>query len=157
MVTLKRAAHKYNKHQVEQKHIMAVKIRLSRGGSKNRPYYTVVAADSRSPRDGAFLEKLGSYNPTLPKDSAERFKINAERVKAWLDNGAQASDLVARYLVKAGLLTESKKTIALRDQAKKRQQAAKEAAAKKAADEAAAAEAAANPAPAAPAAEAPAA
>ena len=132
---------------------MAVKIRLSRGGSKNRPYYTIVATDARAPRDGAFLEKLGSYNPTLPKDSADRFKIKQERVQAWLDNGAQPSDLVARYLVKAGILTESKKTLALRDQAKKRQQATKDAAAKKAAEEAAAAEAAANP----PAEEAPAA
>jgi len=126
---------------------------MTRGGSKNRPYYTIIATDSRSPRDGKFLEKLGSYNPTLPKDSADRFKFNKERVQHWLDNGAQASDLVARYLVKAGLLKENKKTIALRDKAKTRQQAAKAEAAKKAAEEAAAAEAAANP----PAAEAPAA
>jgi len=134
---------------------MAVKIRLTRGGSKNRPYYTIIATDSRSARDGKFLEKLGSYNPTLPKDSAERFKFNSDRVKHWLDNGAQASDLVARYLVKAGLLKDSKKTLALRDKAKLRQQAAKQEAAKKAAEEAKAAEAAATPP--APAAEAPAA
>ena len=136
---------------------MAVKIRLTRGGSKNRPYYTIIATDSRSPRDGAFLEKLGSYNPTLPKDSADRFKFNPERVQYWLSKGAQASDLVSRYLVKAGVLKESKKTIALRDQAKARQQAAKAEAAKKAADVAKAAAAAAAPAPEAPAAEAPAA
>ncbi len=126
---------------------MAVKIRLSRGGSKNRPYYTIVAADGRSPRDGAFIEKLGSYNPTLPKDSADRFKFKKERVQHWLDHGAQASDLVTRFLVKAGLLKESKKTIALRDKAKLRQQTLKAEAAKKAADEAKAAEAAAAPAP----------
>lgn len=131
---------------------MAVKIRLTRGGSKNRPYYTVVAADSRAPRDGAFIEKLGSYNPTLPKDSADRFKFDAERIQYWLSKGAQASELVTRQLVKAGLLKESKKVVALRDKAKARQQKAKEDAAKKAAEEAAAAEAAAAPAPEAPAA-----
>jgi small subunit ribosomal protein S16 len=124
---------------------MAVKIRLTRGGSKNRPYYTIIAADSRSPRDGAFLEKLGSYNPTLPKDSADRFQFKKDRVQYWLDKGAQSSELVTRYLVKAGILKESKKVIALRDKAKIRQQAVKAEAAKKAADEAKAAEAAANP------------
>ena len=136
---------------------MAVKIRLTRGGSKNRPYYTIIAADSRSPRDGAFLEKLGSYNPTLAKDSPDRFKFDKERVQHWLNNGAQTSELVTRYLVKAGVLKEDKKTIALRDKAKLRQKAAKEEAAKKAADEAKAAEAAAAPAAEAPVPEAPAA
>ena len=123
---------------------MAVKIRLTRGGSKNRPYYTIIAASSAASRDGKFLEKLGSYNPTLPKDSADRFKFNQERLQHWLDNGAQPSQVVARYLVKAGVIKEEKKVTVLREKAIKRQDTAKQAAADaKAAEEKAAADAAA--------------
>jgi small subunit ribosomal protein S16 len=82
---------------------MALKIRLARGGSKKRPYYHVVVADARSPRDGRFLEKLGSWNPMLAKDDAKRVELNAERVKHWLDNGAQPTDRVLRFLDEAGV------------------------------------------------------
>ena len=81
---------------------MAMKIRLARGGSKKRPFYRIVAADSRMPRDGRFIEKLGTYNPLLPKDSEERVKMNMERVKYWLGEGAQPTDRVARMLEAAG-------------------------------------------------------
>ena len=81
---------------------MAMKIRLARGGSKKRPFYRIVAADSRMPRDGRFIEKLGTYNPLLPKDSEERVKMNMERIQYWLDKGAQPSDRIARFLESAG-------------------------------------------------------
>ena len=86
---------------------MAMKIRLARGGSKKRPFYRVVAADSRMPRDGRFIEKLGTYNPLLPKDSEERVKLDLERIKHWMDQGAQPTDRVARFLEAAGV-TEKK-------------------------------------------------
>ncbi len=82
---------------------MAMKIRLARGGSKKRPHYAIVATDSRMPRDGRFLEKLGTYNPLLAKDSEERVKMNMERVQYWLGQGAQPTDRVARMLDKAGI------------------------------------------------------
>jgi small subunit ribosomal protein S16 len=82
---------------------MAVSIRLSRGGSKKRPYYRIVVADSRSPRDGNFIEKIGTYNPMLAKDDANRVTLNADRVKHWLGVGAQPTDRVARFLDAAGL------------------------------------------------------
>ncbi|MDO5759069.1 MAG: 30S ribosomal protein S16 [Rhodobacterales bacterium] len=82
---------------------MAMKIRLSRGGSKKRPHYSIVAADSRMPRDGRFIEKLGTYNPLLAKDSEERVKMDIERVQAWIDKGAQPTDRVARMLEAAGV------------------------------------------------------
>ena len=75
---------------------MAMKIRLARGGSKKRPFYRIVAADSRMPRDGRYVEKLGTYNPLLPKDSEERVKMNVERVQYWLGQGAQVTDRVSR-------------------------------------------------------------
>lgn len=81
---------------------MAMKIRLARGGSKKRPFYSIVASDSRMPRDGRFLEKLGVYNPLLAKDSEERVKMNMERVNYWLAQGAQPTDRVARFLEAAG-------------------------------------------------------
>lgn len=81
---------------------MAMKIRLARGGSKKRPFYSIVASDSRMPRDGRFIEKLGTYNPLLPKDSEERVKMNMERVKYWLEKGAQPTDRIARFLEAAG-------------------------------------------------------
>ncbi len=82
---------------------MATKIRLARGGSKKRPHYAIVAADGRMPRDGRFLEKLGTYNPLLPKDSEDRVKMDLERVQYWLDQGAQPTDRIARFLEAAGL------------------------------------------------------
>ncbi|SFR46024.1 SSU ribosomal protein S16P [Yoonia tamlensis] len=83
---------------------MAMKIRLARGGSKKRPHYAIVAADSRMPRDGRFIEKLGTYNPMLPKDSEDRVKMDIERVKHWLGQGAQPTDRVSRMLEAAGEL-----------------------------------------------------
>ena len=82
---------------------MAVAIRLARGGSKKRPYYRIVVADSRNARDGRFIEKVGTYNPLLAKDSPDRVKLDAERVSHWLKVGAQPSDRVARFLDAAGL------------------------------------------------------
>lgn len=81
---------------------MAMKIRLARGGSKKRPHYSIVACDSRMPRDGRFLEKLGTYNPLLAKDSEDRVKMNMERVEYWLSQGAQPTDRIARFLEAAG-------------------------------------------------------
>lgn len=83
---------------------MAMKIRLARGGSKKRPFYSIVATDARMPRDGRFLEKLGTYNPLLAKDSEERVKMNLDRVKHWLGLGAQPTDRVARMLEAAGVV-----------------------------------------------------
>ena len=82
---------------------MALSIRLSRGGSKKRPYYRIVVADARSPRDGRFIEKVGTHNPLLAKDNPERVKLNLERVKHWLSVGAQPTDRVARFIDAAGL------------------------------------------------------
>ncbi len=82
---------------------MAVSIRLSRGGSKKRPYYRIVVADARSPRDGNFIEKIGTYNPLLAKDDAKRVTLDADRAKHWLGVGAQPTDRVARFLDVAGL------------------------------------------------------
>ena len=118
---------------------MAMKIRLARGGSKKRPFYRVVAADSRMARDGRFIEKLGTYNPLLPKDSEERVKLDMERVQYWLGEGAQPTDRVSRFLEAAGVL--EKKERANQKKAvpgKKAQERAEE----KAAQAAAAAEAA---------------
>ncbi len=125
---------------------MAVAIRLSRGGSKKRPYYRIVVADSRNARDGRFIEKVGTYNPLLAKDSPERVKLDADRISHWLSVGAQPSDRVLRFLDAAGI-----KERAARNNPKKAEPGEKakeriEERAKKAADdEAAAAEAAAAP------------
>ena len=83
---------------------MAMKIRLARGGSKKRPFYRIVAADSRMPRDGRYIERLGTYNPLLPKDSDERVKMNVERIQYWMSEGAQVTDRVSRFLEAAGIL-----------------------------------------------------
>ena len=88
---------------------MALSMRLSRGGSKKRPYYKIVVADARSPRDGKFIERIGSYNPQLPKDSEERVKLDAERAKHWIAAGAQPSDRVARFLDAAGVVERKAK------------------------------------------------
>ena len=82
---------------------MALSIRLSRGGSKKRPYYRIVVADARSPRDGRFIERIGSYNPLLAKDDEKRVILDADRAKHWLSVGAQPSDRVARFLDAAGV------------------------------------------------------
>ncbi len=82
---------------------MALKLRLSRGGRKNRPHYSIVVADSRAPRDGRFIEKVGTYNPLLKKDDENRVKLVQERIKHWLSQGAQPTDRVAIFLGKAGL------------------------------------------------------
>jgi small subunit ribosomal protein S16 len=80
-----------------------MKIRLARGGSKKRPFYSIVATDSRMPRDGRFLEKLGTYNPLLAKDDEKRVVMNLDRVNHWLSEGAQPTDRVARFLEAAGV------------------------------------------------------
>ena len=88
---------------------MAVAIRLSRGGAKKRPYYRIVVSDSRSPRDGKYLEQIGTYNPMLPKDSGERVKLDEDRARHWLSVGATPSDRVHRFLDAAGILERAPK------------------------------------------------
>jgi small subunit ribosomal protein S16 len=83
---------------------MSVKIRLSRGGTKKRPHYSIVIAESRAPRDGRFIEKIGFYNPLLPKDHADRLRLDLEKAKAWIAKGATPSDRVHRFLSDAGVL-----------------------------------------------------
>lgn len=83
---------------------MSLKIRLSRAGAKKRPFYRIVLADSRSPRDGKFLERLGSYNPLLPHDHADRLVLREERIKHWLGVGAQPTDRVAKFFADAGYM-----------------------------------------------------
>ena len=121
---------------------MAVSIRLARGGAKKRPYYRIVVADSRNARDGRFIEKVGTYNPLLAKDSPERVKLDADRIQHWLSVGAQPSDRVLRFLDAAGIRER-----AARDNPKKAEpgEKAKERAEARAAKEAEAAEAAAAP------------
>lgn len=123
---------------------MPITIRLSRTGTKKRPQYRVVVADSRYPRDGRFIEKLGTYNPMLPKDSKERVQIDLERVKHWLSKGAQPSDRVLRFLDAAGIRKREARSNPQRAVPRKE---------RKAQAEAAAAAPAAAPKPAAPAAE----
>lgn len=82
---------------------MAMRIRLARGGSKKRPSYRIVAADSRMPRDGRYLERLGTYDPLLPRDNENRVKMDIERVQHWLDRGARPTDRIARMLEAAGV------------------------------------------------------
>ena len=126
---------------------MAVSIRLSRGGSKKRPYYRIVVADARSPRDGNFIEKIGTYNPLLAKDDAKRVTLDTDRAKHWLGVGAQPTDRVARFLDAAGLRERAarnnpnkgkpgeKALERLEEQAKKAEEAAEAAAAAAAAPE----------------------
>lgn len=83
---------------------MALKIRLARGGAKKRPFYRIVVADSRSPRDGRFIERVGTYDPLLPRDHEERVKFNDERVRYWLDHGAQPTDRVAKFFGHAEII-----------------------------------------------------
>lgn len=124
---------------------MAVRIRLSRGGSKKRPFYRIVAADSRAPRDGRFIEKLGTYNPLLPQDHEQRLVVNSDRVQYWLGVGAQPTERLEKLfsnlgLTKAPALREQPKKSAPKAKAVERMKAKEEAA--KAAVEAANAEAA---------------
>ena len=88
---------------------MSMKIRLARGGSKKRPFYRIVAADSRMPRDGRYIEKLGTYNPLLPKDSEERVKMNMERIQYWIGQGAQPTDRISRMLEAAGVIEKKER------------------------------------------------
>ena len=122
---------------------MSMKIRLARGGSKKRPFYRIVAADSRMPRDGRFIEKLGTYNPLLAKDSEERVKMDVERVQYWISQGAQPTDRVARMLEAAGVKEKTERNNPKKGTPGKKAQERVE---EKAAKAAAAAEAAAAPA-----------
>ena len=83
---------------------MSLKIRLSRGGAKKRPFYRIVVADSRSPRDGRYIEKIGTFNPLLPRDSEDRIQLDTDRVKHWLSNGALPTDRVLRFLDAEGIM-----------------------------------------------------
>ncbi len=139
---------------------MATSIRLSRGGSKKRPYYRIVVADSRSPRDGKFIERIGSYNPLLAKTDEKRVVLDTERAKYWVEQGAQPTDRVARFLDAAGVKERAARNNPNKAvPGQKAKDRAEEKAEKLAAAEEAAKEAAAAPAPAeeTPAVEAPAA
>ncbi|KQR84058.1 30S ribosomal protein S16 [Sphingomonas sp. Leaf343] len=136
---------------------MALSIRLSRGGSKKRPYYRIVVADARSPRDGKFIEKIGNYNPLLAKDSENRVVLDADRAKHWLSVGAQPTDRVARFLDAAGVRERAARTNPNKGKpGEKATERAEERADKLKAQEEAAAAAAAAPAAEEPAADAPA-
>lgn len=142
---------------------MSLRIRLARGGAKKRPFYRIVVADSRSPRDGRFIEKIGFYNPMVPKNHPERLRFDEDRARHWISVGATPSDRVARFLAQASLVPERSvpeqtkksqpraKTLERRkeaEEARKAAEAAEASAAGKAPDEAPA-EAAAEPEPAA--------
>jgi small subunit ribosomal protein S16 len=88
---------------------MSLRIRMARAGTKKRPFYHVVVADSRFPRDGRFIERLGFFNPLLPKDNAERLKLDLEKVKTWMAKGAQPTDRVMRFLDAAGVAKREKR------------------------------------------------
>lgn len=122
---------------------MALKIRLARGGAKKRPFYRIVVAEASAPRDGRYVERVGTYNPMVPKDHEQRLALNGERISFWMSKGAQPTERVHKMLASAGLMAAP----ALRDQPKKsapgKKRADREAAAAAAAAEAAAAETAA--------------
>jgi small subunit ribosomal protein S16 len=112
---------------------MSLKIRLARGGAKKRPFYSIVIADARSPRDGRFIEKVGTYNPMLERDHADRVTLKEERLKHWLGVGAQPTERVARFLGNAGLMAkpeirETPSKSAPKKKAQERAKAAEEAA-----------------------------
>lgn len=121
-----------------------LKIRMARWGAKNRPYYHIVVAESRAARDGRFIEQIGTYDPKLPKDHADRVRLNAERAKYWLSKGAQASDRVAIFLGKAGVIAmparknNPKKAVAKAKMTERKKERAEKAAAASAPAEAAA-------------------
>jgi len=136
---------------------MALKIRLARGGAKKRPFYRVVVADTRAPRDGRFIEKIGTFNPLLAKDNAARVVLDIERAKHWIGVGALPTDRVARFLSDAGVLTRAARNNPEKAKPKAKAQERLEAARMAAEEAAEAAKAAAEaPAEAAPAEEAPA-
>jgi small subunit ribosomal protein S16 len=118
---------------------MSLKIRLARGGSKKRPYYQIVVADARSPRDGRFLDKVGSWNPMLGKDNEKRVELDVDAIKAWVAKGAQPTDRVLRFMAEAGIAERAARSNP--DKAKPGKKAQERAAerAQKAADAAAAA------------------
>ena len=127
---------------------MAISIRLSRGGSKKRPYYRIVVADARSPRDGRFIEKIGNYNPLLAKDSEQRIQLDADRARHWLSVGAQPTDRVARFLDAAGVRERAARSNPNKGKpGEKATERAEERATKQAAADEAAATAAATPEP----------
>ena len=137
---------------------MSLRIRLSRGGAKKRPYYRIVIADSRMPRDGRFIERVGSYDPMVPRDHPNRIQLNEERIRHWLGQGALPSDRVARFLGQANIIETPaipEQTKKSKPKAKAQERAAAAEEAKKAAEDEAA-KAAAAPAEEAPAEEAPA-
>ena len=136
---------------------MPVVIRLARAGTKKRPVYHIVVADSRSPRDGRFIERLGYFNPLLPRDNKERLKLDFEKVKTWMTKGAQPSDRVMRFLDAAGIAKREKRNNPTKAIPRKERKAAVEAAAKAAGAKPAAAPAADAPKPEAKPAEQPAA
>ena len=105
---------------------MPVVIRMARAGTKKRPVYHIVAADSRSPRDGRFIERLGYYNPLLPKDKEDRLKLDMDKVKAWIGKGAQPSDRVMRFLDAAGVAKREKRNNPEKAIPRKERKAAKE-------------------------------
>jgi small subunit ribosomal protein S16 len=109
---------------------MPVVIRMARAGTKKRPFYHIVAADSRSPRDGRFIERLGYYNPLLPKDKEERLKLDMDKVKSWIGKGAQPSDRVMRFLDKAGVAKRTARNNPEKAIPRKERKAMKEEAAK---------------------------
>ncbi|MGB0632744.1 MAG: 30S ribosomal protein S16 [Alphaproteobacteria bacterium] len=125
---------------------MSLKLRLSRGGAKKRPYYRIVVADSRMPRDGRYIERVGTYNPMLPQEHPDRIKLDGERIKHWLGIGAKPSDRVAKFLGQAEIIPmpevrETPKRSAPRAKTLERMREAEEAAKAKAEAEAAAADA----------------
>ena len=126
---------------------MALKIRLARGGAKKRPFYRIVVAEAAAPRDGRYVERVGTYNPMVPKDHEQRLTLNGERINFWMSKGAQPTERVHKMLASAGLMAAP----VLRDQPKKsapgKKRAEREAAAAAAAEEAPAEEAVAEEAP----------
>src|SRR3954449_9806006 len=121
---------------------MSLRIRLARAGTKKRPFYHVVVADSRFPRDGRFIERLGFFNPLLPKDNAERLKLDLEKVKTWMAKGAQPTDRVMRFLDAAGVAKREKRNNPEKSVPRKQRKINAEEAAKQAEADAAAAKAA---------------
>src|SRR5919201_3645070 len=129
---------------------MSLKIRLARAGAKKRPYYRIVIADSKSPRDGRYIEKIGTFDPLLPKDHAERVRLDKERAQHWLSHGAQPTDRVLRFLDAAGMRKRDARSNPQKGQPGKKRierEEAKRAAAEEKAKAAAEAAAAPTPAP----------
>jgi small subunit ribosomal protein S16 len=112
---------------------MSLKIRLARAGTKKRPVYHIVVADSRSPRDGRFIERLGFFNPLMPKDKTERLKLDVDKVKGWLGKGALPTDRVLRFLDQAGVVKREQRNNPVRAVPRKERKARAEEAAKAAA------------------------